>query len=148
MKSKNPVKRKSLKLDINADINFKLLGISSHENDYRLVWAINNNMKFNYVRSENLIVHLQKLKQDMSFSRFIHTDEERYMTFYLISNRSPDGFLFPEIKNIDFLIQVVGEIQEKQVEQMIKELRNISIISGAYLIDNRKLKDIGKIIPV
>lgn len=142
------MKRKNLKLDITQDLNFRLLGISSHENDYRLVWAINNNMKFNYVRSENLVVHLQKLKQDMSFSRFIHTDEERYMTFYLISNRSPDGFLFPEIKNIDFLIQVVGEIKDKQIEQMLKELRNINIISGAYVIDIGKLKDIGKIIPV
>lgn len=148
MRSNNPLKRKNLKLDITQDLNFRLLGISSHENDYRLVWAINNNMKFNYVRSENLVVHLQKLKQDMSFSRFIHTDEERYMTFYLISNRSPDGFLFPEIKNIDFLIQVVGEIKDKQIEQMLKELRNINIISGAYVIDIGKLKDIGKIIPV
>lgn len=129
-------------------MNFKLIGISSHENDYRLVWAINRNMKFNYIRSEDLFVHQPKLQLDMSFSRFVHTDEERFLTYYLISNRSSDGFLFPEIKNIDFLIQIVGGLEDKPVEQMITALRSINIISGAYLMDLEKLKDISKIMPV
>ncbi|MBN1158822.1 MAG: IPExxxVDY family protein [Bacteroidales bacterium] len=145
MKAENPKKRRNLKLDVRYDLNFKLIGIISHENDYRLVWAMNSSMKFKFVRSGDLVTHQAKLKHDISFSCFIHNDEERYVNYHLISNRGPEGFLFPEFRNIDFFLQIVGEPEEKTVEQIIKALRRIDIISGAYLIDPLKLKDVSKI---
>lgn len=147
MKSKFPLKRKNLKLDINHEINYTLIGISSHENDYRLVWAINNGLKINYIRTDNLLVHYPKLKIDAAFSKFTYVDEERFLTYYLISNRCPDGILFPEIKNIDFLMQVVGELDKKSIEALLKSLRKIEIISAAYIIKPGLIKHIHRISP-
>jgi len=147
MKSKTSRKRTSLKLDISQEMDFKLIGISSHENDYRLVWAMNSSLKYNFLRSDNLMVHLPKSGQDLEFSKFIYVDEERLLSYLLISNRCPDGFLFPEIKNIDFLMQVIGELDSNAVELLLSTLKKIEIISGAYLIDYKNIKDIGKIMP-
>ena len=96
MKSGNPEKKKILKLKIEEHNNFKLIGISSHENDYRLVWSINECLKLQFIRIENLVIHNQKLKEDLEFSRFIYHDEDRYLNYYLISNRCPNGFLSPK----------------------------------------------------
>lgn len=147
MRSKNKGKKKSLKLDVSPDLNFSLIGISSHENDYRLVWAINNHLKFRFTRAENLVLKPIREVHNLEFGRFLYVDEERMVTFYLLSNRCPDGFLFPEIKNMDFLVQVIGEMDRTGFEDLLRSLKNIEIISGAYPIDPLSLRGISRIIP-
>jgi len=147
MKPRTTGKRKSLKLDISQDLNFTLIGISSHENDYRLVWAINNRLKFDFVRTENLIMRPPKASHDFEFGRFRYSDDERLLTFYLISNRCSDGFLFPEIKNMDFLMQVIGEMDHRGYHDLLRSLKSVAIISGAYAIDHKMLKDLSRIVP-
>ena len=142
MKAGNPEKKKIVKLQIGENNGFKLIGISSHENDYRLVWAMNNAFSFQFARIENLVIFNQKSGTDLEFSRFIFTDEEKYLTYHLISNRCPDGFLFPEIKNLDYLLQITGELDSKQLSFVLKELKKVGIVSATFMIDPRQLKDV------
>jgi hypothetical protein len=146
MKSKPVKKKQTLKLKIDEGVNYKLIGISSHENDYRLVWSINNQLKMQFVRIENLVVHNRKLKADLEFSRFTYHDEERCMKYYLVSNRCPDGFLFPEIKNFDFLLQIVGEFADKETQALSRKIKTVDVISASFVLQPDKLKGIGKIL--
>ena len=141
MKAGNPEKKKIVKLQISESNGFVLIGISSHENDYRLVWAMNNAFSFQFARIENLVIFNQKLNTDLEFSRFIFADEDKYLTYHLISNRCPDGFLFPEIKNLDYLLQITGEMDSKHLSIILKELKKVGIISAAFMIDPKQLKD-------
>jgi hypothetical protein len=147
MKAGNPEKKKIVRLQIGETNSFALIGISSHENDYRLVWAMNNAFSFQFTRIENLVIFNQKLNADLEFSRFIFTDEDKYLTYHLISNRCPDGFLFPEIKNLDYLLQITGEIDAKHLAAMLKELKKVSIVSAVFLIDTKQLKDAERKLP-
>lgn len=146
MKSMPPSKKQTLKLKVDNDIRFRLMGISCHENDYRLVWAVNNQLKWNFVKTGNLVVHNQKLKTDLEFSRFTFTDDSRYMTYHLISNRCPDGFLFSEIKNIDFLVHITGEITEAEVREFRSKLKDVKVISATFILHPEKLKGINQIL--
>jgi hypothetical protein len=147
MKTKNKGRSISLKLEISPDLNFELIGISSHENDYRLVWAINKKWNVNFVRIDNLVLQSRREGCELEFGRFHYADEERLLAVYLISNRCPDGFLFREIKNMDFLVQIIGEMERGRYEDMLRSLKDIEIISGAYAIDPKSLKGISRIIP-
>jgi hypothetical protein len=144
MKAGKPEKKKIVKLQIGETNSFTLIGISSHENDYRLVWAMNNAFSFQFTRIENLVIFDQKINTDLEFSRFIFSDEDKYLTYHLISNRCPDGFLFPEIKNLDYLLQITGELDEKQLAALIRNLKKTGIISAAFFIDPKQLKDADK----
>ena len=146
MKSGTPEKKKTLKLKIEDHINFKIIGISSHENDYRLVWSINEMLKIQFVKIENLIVHIQKLKEDLEFSRYLYHDEDRYLKLILISNRCPDGFLFPEVKNLDFVLQIMGEIHDAELKEMVKKLKTVPVIATALILSPEKIKGIGNIL--
>lgn len=141
-----PSKKQTLRLKVDKDIRFRLLGISCHENDYRLVWAVNNQLKWNFVKTGNLVVHNQKLKTDLEFSRFTFTDDSRYMTYNLISNRCPDGFLFSEIKNIDFLVHITGEVTEAEVREFRSRLKGVKVISATFILHPEKLKGINQIL--
>jgi hypothetical protein len=124
-----------------------LIGIASHESDFRVVWAINNSLKFKFVRTGNLPVRMPKYDLSAEFGRYVYEDEERYIKYSFISNRSPDGFLFPEVKNIDFIVHVNSELIEASLAaSLVKSLKKIDIISGAYVLDPSKLKGIERII--
>jgi hypothetical protein len=145
MKSEPAEKKKTLKLKIGTEADYKLIGISSHENDYRLVWSINNELKMKFVRIDNLIMHHKKLNSDLEFSRFIYHDEDRYLKYYFFANRCPDGILFSEIKNIDFLIQITGEISNHAFNDLIKKLKSVAIVSAVFVLQPVKIKGIGQI---
>jgi hypothetical protein len=140
MKPGNPIRKRPLKLKISDDIHFRLIGISSHENDYRLVWAINNELKFQFTRTESLRIYRAALKTDLEFSRFTYIDEDRILTYSLISNRCPDGFLFTEFKNFDFLVKITGEITEAETREFFKKLKTVDVISASFILEPEKLK--------
>lgn len=147
MKTKPVEKKQTLKLKVDESVNYRLIGISSHENDYRLVWSINSLLKMQFIRVENLIVHNQKLKTDLEFGRYCFNDEHKYLKYYLISNRCPDGFLFREIKNFDFLIQIVGEINEAELQEFSRNIKAVEVISATFVLDAAKLKGVHQILP-
>ena len=132
--------KKSHTLSFKDDYSFHLIGISSHENDYRLSWGINNQLGIAFTRSDNLIVHNPRLGQDQEFSLSQYFDEETYIQFNLISNRCDDGFLLEEMTNIDFVLQVSGEVSGDDLISLVAKLKQIDIITTAFVIDVDGLK--------
>jgi hypothetical protein len=139
-------KQRILKLKIDKKINFRIIGISSHENDYRMVWAINQKLGMRFLRIDNLIVHNTKIKEDLEFSRYLFEDEDCYLKYYLISNRCPDGFLFPEVKNLDFVLQVTGEINSAKLKDILKKIKSVDVVSTAFILQPESIKKIGDIL--
>lgn len=142
MKPKNPERKKILKLQVDNEIRFSLIGISSHENDYRLVWAVNNHLGFSFSRIDDLVVHQAKTGTDLEFSRYIYTAEESGITYSLISNRCDNGFLFADIRNLDFLIKMNGEVTNQEILDLVKKLKACEVISACYKLDPLKIKGI------
>ena len=132
--------KKTHTLSFKDDYSFHLIGISSHENDYRLSWAINSQLGTSFIRADNLVVHNPRIGQDQEFSLSRYMDEETYIQYNLISNRCDDGFLIEEMTNIDFVLQVTGEISEAELEGLVNKLRQVDMITTAFVMDVEKLK--------
>jgi len=90
---------------IKDDFRFLLVGISSHENDYRVSWAINNNLDMTLKRSGSLEVYNPRISQNQEFSVYQYTDQDTLLHYYLISNRCDNGFLLEEMSNIDYILK-------------------------------------------
>jgi hypothetical protein len=138
-------KKKTVKLRIESQPHYNIVGISSHENDYRLVWSMNEQLKMQFIRTTNLTVYDPKVEADLEFSRYIFNDEERYLKYEMLSNRCDNGFLFPEIKNVDYLLLITGELSHTAFEGLIKKTRKIDIVSTAFAIQAVKLKNLSKL---
>ena len=134
------MKKKTHKLSIKEVFDFKLIGISSHENDYRVSWAINQYLNFNLTKTDNHIAFNEKKGEKQEFSLFIFEDEDNFLKYILVSNRCDDGFLLQELKNIDFFLQVHGDYSIKEFEGLVDKLRGIDIILTTIIIDPNKLK--------
>lgn len=135
-----PAKKKggTTRLRVEGSIDYALLGISSHENDYRLVWAINQ-VGFRFAKVDALVVS-DKLRESLEFSRFFYFDEEKQLTYKLISNRQGEGILFTEIKNLDYVMQITGELSAAELAEIEGLLKKAELISGVYRINPSSLK--------
>ncbi|HAN18815.1 MAG TPA: IPExxxVDY family protein [Bacteroidales bacterium] len=130
------LKKKVHKLIFEPETGFKLIGISSHENDYRLSWALNKYLGYNFSKSENLLIQKPKHNIEQSFSVYIYNDEETFLQYQLIANNSENGFLIPELKNIDFFLKISGEYSDSIINKIVTKLKKIEIINTAFNLEN------------
>jgi hypothetical protein len=134
------LKKKTHKLSINADYSSAIIAISSHENDYRLSWAINKQLGTNFVKTDNLVVFNKKYKVEQEFSLFVFEDEDSLIKYHLVANKCDNGYLIPELSNMDFFIQIYGDISADFKDRLLEKLKNINIVTGAFIIDPAILK--------
>lgn len=127
-----------LTLEIEEDYDFELIGICSHAKDYRLSWELNQQLKFDLVKDENLELTVKGEKQNYSFFSFI--DDENLIEYYLINNRSESGVLIPEEKRSDYFLLIKGVLREGQVEDLIREITAIKNVLTTYEIEVEHLK--------
>lgn len=122
------------------DLSLTLLGISSHENDYRISWAFNEHLNLHFKKTENHSFLHPKLAITLEFSQYLHEDQEAHSLFRLISNRCENGFLLEEYKNIDFFLLL--DTQDKEIVQsLIQGVKAIPFVSMIFTIDLSSLKN-------
>ena len=137
--------KKVHKLKVDTQFPFRTIGISSHENDYRLIWAINTKLHTAFVKIDNFRA-LDGTGAENEFSRYFFDDEDRYFSYYIISNRCNNGYMVPEYRMVDYFMFLKGEIAPGFAEEMIRKLKQVEIISTAFLIDKKNLKSVKKLL--
>ena len=126
--------------------DFGLIGISSPENDYRISWILNNTMGYRLVKQEDLEIYHKRLEYPQAFHQFRYNDEETLLLYRLISNKCENGYLLEELTNIDYLIQVTGDMGKEFINEMVKDLNKVKGITLAFPIDPSTLKSRKKLI--
>ena len=127
-------------LEIEYDYDFVLIGISSHEKDYRICWALNNKLGLNLVKTEPLEIKDKKQDDLSHFSLFCFEQPDDFMEYFIIANRSEKGLLIPEQKQIDYFFIVRGEIEDDKVMEMIKRIKDSNLVQTAFRVDVNSLK--------
>jgi hypothetical protein len=144
MKEKESSK-KIHKLKIDTRFPFLTIGISCHENDYRLIWAINAKLSTAFVKIDDFNDY-SVTGAENSFSRYYFEEADRYIAFYILSNRCNNGYLIPEYRKVDYFLFLKGETDPGFAEAIVSKLKQVDILSTAFLIDNRTIKSIKKLV--
>jgi len=106
---------KKHKLDLAMDEDFCLLGLVSDETDYKLCWMINRSLDMNFEKQEDLGLFHPRLQEEQIFSLFSYHDDASMITYRIIKNRTDNGYYLDELKNIDYLIHIQGEINTSKI---------------------------------
>jgi hypothetical protein len=127
-------------LEIEYDYDFVLIGISSHEKDYRICWVINNKLGLNLIKTEALEIKDKKQDEPSHFSLFCFEQPDEFMEYFMIANRSEKGLLIPEQKQIDYFFIIRGEIEDEKVMEIIKQIKESNLVQTAFRVDVKALK--------
>lgn len=125
-------------LNIEEDYEFSLIGISCHAKDYKLCFEFNKLLEVDFIRTEDLDIDSKKTQGNYSLYEYI--DEDNFMDYYLISNRSSKGVLIPEHKAIDYFLLLKGATNDDITDEMIQKISTLQIVLTAYKIDVDTLK--------
>jgi len=134
-------KRDVHKLSSEPMVSLILFGISSHENDYRLSWAMNDCLGFALTKSSNHCSFNQRLNENQEFSTYFFTDQESMNTYRLISNRCDNGFLLEELKNIDYLLLIEPIDEVFKISDVITKIKSIPFVAAIFPIEISSLKN-------
>lgn len=151
-------------LEIEYDYDFVLIGISSHEKDYRFCWALNNKLKLELSKQESLEIKGKKQVTPSFFSFFAFDDQDQYTEYSVIANfsenktlalaentlfgpagkskedHSENEFLIPEHKQMNYFFVIRGEMEDDEVEALVQQIREIDIVLTAVRIDPKSLR--------
>jgi hypothetical protein len=128
-------------LEDEYDYDFKLIGISCHEKDYRLCWGVNQKMNISLQRNENDIeLIIKKSNRHSLHSSYIFIDDEYDNEYNLLTNRSSMGYLIPEKAQADYLLMIKDENYPISITDVINNLKEITFVLTAFEIEVRSLK--------
>jgi len=125
-------KRKVVKLIDTDPVVFTVIGISSHENDYRLSWSINEHLRLAFAQGDSIVTGAGN-----EFTCFVHEDEQQRLL--LISNRCDNGFLLEKSKNFDFILKINAGLNDTELSDWLRNLRKVPLVSAAFPIPVNKL---------
>ena len=141
------------KLKLDYELDFKLIGLFSHAEDFKLCWCINKKMQWQLERTANLPSENEaqsiglfdtntNTETAQGHTMFAHIEEENYIENYLIANLSDAGFLLNDFKQCNYFILMRGEsANETEIENVLQSLNDINAISSAFKIDVNAIKD-------
>lgn len=129
--------KKFLKLEL--DFDFILISITSQLRNYRLCHYLNKVLNFDFVKIEDHEISL-KGQSPKFYSKYLYYIEDITPFYYLISNKSPDGYLIPELKGSDYFIIIKDFIDDEDLTFLIQTAKSIPDVQALVELDPTKLK--------
>ncbi len=134
------MKKKAHKLDFQISYDFYLFGMVCDERDYRLAWLLNRDLGLLFERMDNLTIPQSEPGLTQEFSHYLHVDENTHTGYHLIGNRSENGYLLDEIRNIDYFLKIQPEDEEALDARWINSLRKLAYIRGLFQLETGVLR--------
>lgn len=125
-------------LGFEYDYDFQLIGLYCHFKDYRLAWAINKQFEFDLVKQAPYSIEQEEGKQE--FSHFTYSIEHQELFYCLLSNRSDNGLLIPERKDIDYFMIIDGIHERSRKKEFISQLSGLKEVLSAVEVNPKELR--------
>jgi hypothetical protein len=122
---------KRIKLELDEEIEFPILGISTALNDYRLAWLLNENLDLSFQKENNVFTLPNKKKELKSYEYYLHQNEDDLSKFILVKNSQQGSVLFSDSEKLDFFL-VLRENYIHPIEELIRDLRMINGIVAIF----------------
>lgn len=139
-------KIKKYTLNIECEVDFDVFGLSTPFADYRLAWALNEQLDFKFEKSNELIsIFDRKTKQMKSFQRFSYVDEDDHTQIYLLKNKQGNQIVTADHTMMDFFLIIKNNFVI-DTNKLLTQLRNTNGIVAAFKLERDSFDFIEEII--
>jgi hypothetical protein len=121
-----------------------IIGISSVENDFVMAWHLNNLLKLNLTKKQNLKFTDQKFSEELSFYYF-NQGENGSVYNLLMLNKTVIGITkLPQ--STDFILIIRNNLSNLPLDQIKKVIRTIPKVILSYTIDWEKFRGLDSLL--
>ncbi|WP_010136111.1 IPExxxVDY family protein [Ochrovirga pacifica] len=137
---------------------YEIVGIHTTLQDYKLAYRINQTLNLNLHRIFPDVDFEINENDKAYFSVFEYHQNKSLLDWYLIKNKflikakkseglfaTEDSFvcsyvyLQPELKGVDFLLKIQGELTEQYLSSLLKKINTIEEVVTSYIVDKKTL---------
>jgi hypothetical protein len=122
------------------------IGIATNLPVIQLVHFINSKTFLNLAREIDLPVYSEKTNSKNEFKFFYYEDEDFRSNFSLLANSSEGINLLPLHKQFGFFLVVYGAIPDEKIKLLITQIKSISGVQLAAIVDQEQIKALGPIL--
>ena len=132
---------KKMKLEIDDEIEFPILGISTALGDYRLAWELNSKLNLKFQRSQEgkFFTIPDKSKKNIDYEYYYYVNEEEMSKFFLVKNKQKGSTLFSDRERLDFFL-VLRDNFIWDEEDLISDLRKIKGIIAVFSFSSNEFE--------
>lgn len=139
-------KKKKYTLELDDDLDFDIVGISSHHSDYRLAWGINQELGLHLAKCDEPYCVTDKKGTIVSrHSMYEYADDSDRMMYYLIKNKHQGKYLIPEKPGIDFFLFLCDN-WAVEISELVVELKAVPSVLGVFPFDPEELSSAENIV--
>lgn len=124
---------KKLLLEYDDENPYFYVGISSTVKDYQLIFDLNKNLKLKFKRVDAFRFNFNNV--EYVYSLYTYVDDENLINYYLISNRDENNRLVSQYKHLDYFLIVEGEIIDKQVKNLARDIMKLPRVMLASTLE-------------
>ncbi len=147
-------------IELDTD-DYRIIAIhSSRKEDFKVVYSINTILQF-FLERQHSDILIETEEGNARFSIFEYEDQDLHVLWKLVSNKAfilPDtdlisplftgrnhaitkqGYLVPELKNVDYLIKIEDADDSLDLSKIIEKLNTVKIFSTAYELKQETIK--------
>ena len=136
---------KKIKLEIEYSYDFELIGLMSSAKGYKLAWEMNQQLRFNLIKSTTDLKIHHKNKSSTTYTYY--TYQNALNKLKLFRNKPNETglsklVLVPEFPHFDFILMCEGEehMQGKRLQEDLRKIATIELLAFIPL-DDLKNKD-------
>jgi hypothetical protein len=130
----------TLRLHIDYDYQFYLIGLSCHLKDYRLCWSINRYLGLGLKRRDDHILDISGAVGRFPFFQSNLNENSGEPVFSLVANRSESGLLIAEHKEYDYWLLATNLLSDEDKNMLLKGVQKLREILAASPIEAGKLR--------
>jgi hypothetical protein len=126
--------KKTFSFEYDLTEEYQTIAISSHLKDYRLCWNLNHILKADLQKVADLEFSSKKSALE-KYSFYYYYNPDQRCFYYLLSNKKNHSMILEKMTGVDYILLIKGFLQNKELNRIIKDLKNTQNILTAYLID-------------
>jgi hypothetical protein len=110
----------------------RLLGIVAPVKGYQFSWLLNQYMQIDFRINHDIEIQLDKKKRKYYFSIYEYAEPNGSLMHYLYINQFDGEYLLPELKHLDFLWLLKGDIMRDtefaHLQQSIRSIPGVQLV--------------------
>lgn len=120
----------------------RLLGIMAPMRDYQFCWQLNSFLGVDFRINNEIEIQLTKKNRNYFFAVYEHEEKHTSLKHYLYNNQFDGEYLLPELKHLDFLWLLKGDVVEDGVLQhLMTSLRTINVVQLVIELTNENFRN-------
>ena len=119
----------------------RLLGLQCPLPEYKFVWHVNQALGLSFRYQPYMEVELSKQKRSFYFPVYQYDEPNINMVHYIYANRHDGEYLLPELKHLDFVWLMKGEMLDAEtMHEFLSSLKNLEAVQLVTELTNEKIK--------